>query len=102
MSIDASIQGPGIAGPRYRMESIMEHITRLFSGLDEWFSRPLFQIGSVEISLSRLAVALLIIGAAWWLSSRLERAVRGLSARGKRTRMSTTAAYALGRIVRYV
>ena len=80
----------------------MELIARIFEGIDDWFSRPLFEIGSVEITLSRLVVALLIVSAAWWLSSRLERAVRGLSARGNKTRMSSTAAYAMGRIVRYV
>jgi small-conductance mechanosensitive channel len=80
----------------------MELIARILDGFDDWISRPLFEIGNVEINLSRLAVALLIISAAWWLSSRLERAVRGLSARGKKTRMSSSAAYAMGRIVRYV
>ena len=80
----------------------MELIARIFEGIDDWFSRPLFEIGSVEVTLSRLVIALLIVTAAWWLSSRLERAVRGLSARGKKTRMSSTAAYAMGRIVRYV
>jgi len=80
----------------------MELIARMIRGLEEWFSTPLFQVGSVEVSPTRLAVALLIVGAAWWLSSRLERAVRQLSARGKVTRMSGSATYALGRIVRYV
>jgi small-conductance mechanosensitive channel len=80
----------------------MEFIARILGGIDEWFYRPLFEIGNVEVNLSRLAVVLLIVSAAWWLSSRLERAVRGLSSRGKRTRMSSSAAYALGRIVRYV
>jgi small-conductance mechanosensitive channel len=80
----------------------MELMARILEGIADWFSRPLFMIGTVEINLSRLAIALLIVIAAWWLSSRLERAVRGLSAHGKVTRMSSTAAYAMGRIVRYV
>ena len=70
----------------------MEFIARILGGIDDWFSRPLFEIGNVEINLSRLAVALLIVTAAWWLSSRLERAVRGLSAGGKKTRMLVNSA----------
>jgi hypothetical protein len=39
-----------------------------------WFSQPLFHVGDVEIGLSRITIALLIVAVTWVLSSRFERA----------------------------
>lgn len=80
----------------------MNEIERFLEKLGVWFSRPLFHIGDVAVSLSNIAIALLIVSLAWWLSSRFELAVRRLSERGNVTRMSSSAAYALGRLIRYL
>jgi small-conductance mechanosensitive channel len=76
-------------------------IERILQELNRWFSQPLFQVGDVEVGLSRITIALLIVALTWALSSRFERTVRRLAAQGKVTRMSSSGAYALGRVIRY-
>jgi len=77
-------------------------IERILEQFSRWFSQPLFHVGDVEVSLSKITLALLIIALTWVLSSRFERAVRRLAEQGKVTRMSSSGAYALGRVIRYV
>jgi small-conductance mechanosensitive channel len=83
-------------------EMHVNSIERFIKEFGRWFSQPLFHVGDVEIGLSRITIALLIVAVTWVLSSRFERAVRRLAAQGKVTRMSGSAAYALGRVIRYV
>ena len=80
----------------------METLRLSLADISGWFSRSLFRIGEVEISLAKITIAFVIVCVTWWLSSRFERAVQRLSRQGKVTRLSGSAAYALGRIVRYI
>ena len=80
----------------------MDSIERILEQFNRWFSQPLFHVGDVEVGLSRIAIALLIVALTWVLSSRFEGAVRRLATQGKVTRMSGSGAYALGRVIRYV
>jgi len=79
----------------------VDSIDRILEQFNRWFSQPLFHVGDVEVGLSRIAIALLIVALTWVMSSRFERAVRRLAAQGKVTRMSGSGAYALGRVIRY-
>jgi len=79
----------------------VDSIERIVEQFSRWFSQPLFHVGDVEVGLSRIMIALLIVALTWVMSSRFERAVRRLAAQGKVTRMSGSGAYALGRVIRY-
>lgn len=79
----------------------MDSIQRILEQFNGWFSQPLFHVGDVEVGLSRITIALLIVALTWVLSSRFEGAVRRLATQGKVTRMTGSGAYALGRVIRY-
>src|SRR4029453_17757377 len=80
----------------------VDSIERILEQFNRWFSQPLFHVGDVEVGLTRITIALLIVALTWALSSRFEGTVRRLAAQGKVTRMSSSGAYALGRVIRYV
>jgi small-conductance mechanosensitive channel len=65
------------------------------------FSEPMFSVGGSQISLARLAAVAFAMVLAWWIARMAERALRRFGAR-RTDQLSGSAAYALGRITRYV
>jgi small-conductance mechanosensitive channel len=68
----------------------------------QWATTPWFQIGTTDVHLLRLVGLLFILFFSWWFSTVLERGMRNLAMRGKGTSMSSSGAYALARIIRYL
>lgn len=79
----------------------MSETRRALADLSELISRPLFILGSTNISIGRILLALALILAIVWLSRFSERGLQRLAAR-RPQQFSAASAYALGRIGRYL
>ena len=64
----------------------------------QWMRTPFFNIGTTTIDVENIVGLFVIIFAAWWISARIENAIRRL---GARRATSTGLIYAWARVVRY-
>jgi small-conductance mechanosensitive channel len=83
------------------LENDMSDISMALADLNELISRPLFTLGSTDISLGRILLALGLILATIWLSRFGERCLQRLAALRPQP-FSAASAYAFGRIGRYL
>jgi small-conductance mechanosensitive channel len=79
----------------------MSDTSRALTDLSHFLTRPLFTLGSTDVSIARILLALLLILAVAWFSRLSERALHRLASR-RPQQFSTASAYALGRIGRYL
>ncbi len=79
----------------------MSDISMALADFNELISRRLFTLGSTDISLGRILLALALILATIWLSRFSERWLQRLAAR-RPQQFSAASAYAFGRIGRYL
>lgn len=64
----------------------------------DWMRTPFFNIGSTTIDVQNIVGLFFIIFAAWWVSARIENAIRRV---GARRSTGTGSIYAWARVVRY-
>lgn len=69
--------------------------------LIRWLNTPLFSVGETDVNAMRIVGLVLILILSWWAARMIERTMVRLSS-GRKTGMSDSALYALGRIMRYV
>ena len=79
----------------------MSDISTVLADLKELIGRPLFTLGSTDISIGRILSALMLIVLVAWFSRFSERALQRLATR-RPQQFSAGSAYALGRIGRYL
>lgn len=66
-----------------------------------WTSHPLVSIGDIEITVARIVGLALIIVAAWWGASVLEKTIRQLALRNSRLSSASSTVYIWARVLRY-
>ncbi len=67
----------------------------------DWFAGARITIGDFDVSLIRLFGLIFIVILSWWLSAALEKAIRRLAERRSSVPGEYSAAYTMGRVMRY-
>jgi small-conductance mechanosensitive channel len=80
---------------------MMTNLEAILKSIFSWISHPLISIGEIEITVARIFGLLLIIIAAWWGSSALEKALRQLALRNTRLSAASSTVYIWARVLRY-
>lgn len=78
-----------------------EVIEPILKSVNTWINYPLIALGSIEITLSLVFALLVIIVAAWWGASALERGLRVLAVRNSRLSSASPTVYVWARVLRY-
>jgi len=73
----------------------------LLQSISTWVTYPLINLGTIEITLARIFWLLLIIIAAWWGSSVLEKSLRRLALRNSKLSAASPTVYVWARVLRY-
>lgn len=76
-------------------------IQSIMKAIISWTSHPLISFGDIEITMARIVGLLVILFAAWWGASALERALRQLALRNTRLSAATPTVYVWARVLRY-
>jgi len=76
-------------------------MSSLLQSISIWISYPLISLGNVEITLARIFWLLLIIIAAWWGSSALEKGLCRLALRNSKLSAASPTVYVWARVLRY-
>lgn len=79
----------------------MNHTSDGLADLYGLFTRPLINLGSTDVTIARIVLAIVLILVVIWLSRFSERSLQRLAAR-RPDQFSVASAYALGRIGRYL